>query len=86
MQSTVTDLPLDLLDALVASGLRYQSATRVVRLLPDAGQHELLTSLRDNPDALREISSAFIGDVAESLRITHSAADVVRSHCRMEVA
>ena len=80
MPSTLTaNLTLDLLDALMAHNLRYKTARKIVGLLPPAGQHVLLTDLRDQRDALTGLTQMWIGDLADRLRITHADATVVRA-------
>ena len=76
-----TTLRDDLAAALTTTGLDADSTTTVVRLLPPAGRHSLLTVLHDRPDtALTELTGMFLGDLAALLRTTWSDAASIRTH------
>ena len=83
--ATTTTLTSDLQNHLTAVGLTDTGAARVTNLIPPAGQHHLLTALRDNPNALKEFAGMFLGDLADRLRCTWVEADVVRAHLELAV-
>ncbi|GIM88831.1 hypothetical protein [Paractinoplanes toevensis] len=81
--ATSTKLADNLHHQLTAAGLTPRRASRVVNLLPPAGQHWLLTQLQANPQfTLPRLLAAFVGDVADWLRITWADAQTVRNTFR----
>jgi hypothetical protein len=85
VDTTTTTLPDHLTRALERAGVTSTITLRVVSLLPPAGQHALLTDLRDNPTALRELTDAFLGDAADYLRTDWNTATLVRAIVRPAV-
>ena len=73
------DLTDNLHQALTAAGLTPRRATRITRLLPPAGQHALHKALTTDPqNTFPRLLHAFVGDVADLLRVTHADANQVR--------
>lgn len=81
MQTTTTDLPTELRTALTTAGLTPRGVTIVVRLLRPAGQNAMVQWL-GSPDAVREITATYLGEVADRLRVTWADAAIVRCELR----
>lgn len=77
--STVTSPAQDLQYRLETAGMDRGTAAAITELLPPAGQHELCTELRDNPDALQELGHTWPGALAERLRTGFIEADEIRA-------
>jgi hypothetical protein len=77
--TTPADLTQDLQWRLKAAGMDRGMAIAVTDLLPPAGQHDLCTELRDNPDALRELGHTWPGALADRFRTSFIAADEIRA-------
>jgi len=69
----------DLLNRLQRQGMTRGAAQDITDLLPPAGRYEMVTELRDNPNALRELGHTWPGHLAERFRITYIAADEIRA-------
>jgi hypothetical protein len=72
VDTTTTTLPHRLHQALRTAGLTPYRASRVVNLLHPAGQHWLLGQLERDPQfTFTRLLAAFIGHVADQLRLPH---------------
>lgn len=86
MDATTTTLPHQLRTALEASGLTPIRAHHITQKMPPAGQHALLTALtRDPQNTFTKLLHAFVGDVADLLRVTHADANTVRRAFRTAI-
>jgi hypothetical protein len=80
--ATTTDLAQDLQHRLKTVGLTPGMAAAVTELLPPAGQHDMCTELRDNPDAVQELGCLHRDALAERWRTDSITADEIRGQLR----
>jgi hypothetical protein len=68
-----------------AASITAESAANVINLLPPAGRLAMLVAIHSGPLGFRNLTTGFIGDVADLLRVTYADAALIRSELRTAV-